>query len=136
MGIIHTSNHYPQVIEMRYADHNVRQCEIAYSAAIDFNDAVDNEKYELLNTPEFDADLPENMIEALSVVLADEAKAAPMNLMSERADFLDAVKTADFQAMGDLIRLISRAYWDFLAEEQAIENVVNQDQDDDYPDDY
>ena len=121
---------------MRYADHNVRQCEIAYSAAIDFNDAVDNEKYELLNTPEFDADLPENMIEALSVVLADEAKAAPMSLMSERADFLDAVKTADFQAMGDLIRLISREYWDFLAEEQAIENVVNQDQDDDYPDDY
>lgn len=121
---------------MRYTDHNVRQCEIAYSAAIDFNEAVDNEKYELLGTPEFDPHLPENMSEALSVALTDDAKAASMNLMPERADFLEAIKTADFQAMGDLIRCISFVYWDFLADEQAIENVVNQDQDDDYPDDY
>lgn len=95
-----------------------------YDDSID--EAIENEKFYLLGTPEFDDLDADNISLAVSEILRNADLAWEMNLSMERKDLLGAIATADFSAMGDAIRCISRDYWEIRAEMQAIENVRNE----------
>ena len=116
---------------MNCSDYNVTECEKAYSAMLDFSDAFENEKLDLLMTPEFDSRRTENIAEAVFEVLNDETLAVRMNLSDERKDLQNAIRDADFDAMGDAIRCISYEYWNAKAEKQARENFETSFRDED-----
>lgn len=79
-----------------------------YDSALD--EAIENEKYLLLGTPEFDDRNPANIGLAVADIVSHPRLASIMNLSGERKDLLGAIAAADFQAMGDAIRCISRDY--------------------------
>jgi hypothetical protein len=91
-----------------------------------FDEMVEEEKFYLLGTLKFDDRDADNISFAVSEILWNVDLAREMNLSMERKDLLGAIATADFSAMGDAIRCISRDYWEIRAEMQAIENVRNE----------